>query len=121
MTKQNTIPTCTKESRKTPLSPLQYLFQVIFKTSSRLFRDIFETMSFASHSHLVRISFASRSHRGRFRRVTVPFEHCFRVLTCKDNTLVLWFCDILPHSSFYIISFLNKSKNHLYVTNRADS
>ena len=61
MAKQNTIPTCTKENRKTPQSPLQYLFQLIFKTSSRLFRDILQTMSYAS-----------RSHRGRFRRMTVP-------------------------------------------------
>ena len=55
------------------------------------FRDIFKTMSYAS-----------RSHRGRFRRMTVSFEHCFLVLTRKGNNLVLYFCDILPH---FIITF----------------
>ena len=58
------------------------------------FRDIFETMSLAS-----------RSHRGRFRRMTVSFEHCFLVLTRKDNNLVLYFCDILPHLSLLFVSF----------------
>ncbi|MBP3587290.1 MAG: hypothetical protein J6J29_07340 [Paludibacteraceae bacterium] len=45
-------------------------------------------MSYASRSHLVRISFASRSHRGRYRRVTVPFEYCSQLIAYKDNTLV---------------------------------
>ena len=63
-------------------------------TFSRHFRDIFETMSLAS-----------RSHRGRFRRMTVSFEHCFLVLTRKDNNLVLYFCDILPHLSLLFVSF----------------
>ena len=51
----------------------------IFKTFSGDFRDILQTMSYAS-----------RSHRGRDRRVTVAFEHCFYVLTCKDTTLVVY-------------------------------
>ena len=55
------------------------------------FRDIFKTMSYAS-----------RSHRGRFRRVTVSFEHCFHVLTCKDN---IWGLDFSGHFARFIITF----------------
>ena len=60
-------------------------------TFSRHFRDIFETMSLAS-----------RSHRGRFRRMTVSFEHCFHVLTCKVN---IWGLDFSGHFATFFISY----------------
>ena len=70
-------------NRRLSLSPLQYLFQVIFKTSSRLFRDILQTMSYAS-----------RSHRGRDRKVTVLAK--FQIT--KVMLLIDTPCGILPQS-----------------------
>ena len=48
---------------------VNYYFGIIVNRFSRHFRDILQPMSYAS-----------RSHRGRYRRVTVPFEYCSQVI-----------------------------------------
>ena len=59
------------------LTIVNYNFGIIVYRFSRHFRDILQPMSYAS-----------RSHRGRYRRVTVPFEYYSQVIAYKDNTLV---------------------------------
>lgn len=48
---------------------VNYYFGIIVNRFSRHFRDILQPMSYPS-----------RSHRGRYRRVTVPFEYYSQVI-----------------------------------------